>query len=138
MNLIAAIFRQSPQQLTPSLGEIVPGLLQAVKRDDEELREGCLQVAYMRLERSGFHSTLQGFGNFTPEVAWRSNSIRRCHGADRNIVHQIRPCKSDLNLFRGAVLIFTKNYAGEDNGEDEEMADADDEDDDGELDQFVT
>lgn len=50
VNLVAAIFRQSPQQLTRSLGDIVPGLLQAVKRDDEELREGCLQVAYMRLD----------------------------------------------------------------------------------------
>ena len=44
VNLVTAILRQSPQQLTASLGEIIPGILRAVQRDDDELREGCLQV----------------------------------------------------------------------------------------------
>ncbi|KAF9235878.1 armadillo-type protein [Melanogaster broomeanus] len=52
VNLIAAILRQSPQQLTFSLGEIVPGILQAVQRDDDELREGCLQALETLLLRS--------------------------------------------------------------------------------------
>lgn len=89
MNLVAAIFRQSPQQLTPSLGDIVPGILQAVKRDDDELREGCLQVACMRLELPGFRSPIIGFGDIITKVAWRSHAIRRFHGTSRDPVHQV-------------------------------------------------
>lgn len=89
MNLVAAIFRQSPQQLTPSLGDIVPGLLQAVKRDDDELREGCLQVAYMHLELSGFHLHVQGLGDIATEVTWRSHAIRRFDDTSRDPVHQV-------------------------------------------------
>ncbi|KAF8139703.1 armadillo-type protein [Boletus edulis] len=103
VNLVAAIFRQSPQQLTPSLGDIVPGLLQAVKRDDDELREGCLQALETLLLRSP--------GEATPFV-------------DSMVHVGIQYIKYD------------PNYAGEEDGEDEEMADADDEDDDGELDQY--
>lgn len=87
MNLVAAIFRQSPQQLTPSLGDIVPGLLQAVKRDDDELREGCLQVAYMRLKHSDFRLHVEGVGDITTEVTWRGHAIRRSHGTGRDPVH---------------------------------------------------
>lgn len=89
VNLIAAIFRQSAQQLTPSLGDIVPGLLQAVKRDDDELREGCLQVAYMRPGSSGFYSLAKGFGDITTEVTWRGHAIRRFYGTSRDPVHQV-------------------------------------------------
>ncbi|TFK38693.1 TIP120-domain-containing protein [Crucibulum laeve] len=42
--LVAAVARHSPQQIAPSLGEIVPGILKAIQKDDEELREGCLQA----------------------------------------------------------------------------------------------
>ncbi|KAG8220729.1 armadillo-type protein [Butyriboletus roseoflavus] len=103
VNLVAAIFRQSPQQLTPSLGDIVPGLLQAVKRDDDELREGCLQALEALLLRSP--------GEATPFV-------------DSMVQVGIQYIKYD------------PNYADEDDGEDEEMPDADDDDDDGELDQY--
>lgn len=89
MNLVAAIFRQSPQQLIPSLGDIVPGLLQAVKRDDDELREGCLQVAYMRLEFSGFRLRAEGLGNIAAEVTRRSHVIRRFDDSSRGAVHQV-------------------------------------------------
>ena len=44
VNLVTAILRQSPQQLTTSLSQIIPGILRAIQRDDDELREGCLQV----------------------------------------------------------------------------------------------
>ena len=44
VNLVAAIVRSSPQRLASGLGAIVPGILQVVDQDDEELREGALQV----------------------------------------------------------------------------------------------
>ena len=34
-------------------------MLQAVKRDDDELREGCLQVAYMRPKSVAFADTIK-------------------------------------------------------------------------------
>ncbi|KAL4071187.1 armadillo-type protein [Scleroderma yunnanense] len=56
-NLVTAILRQSPQQLTASLGQIVPGILKAIHRDDDELREGCLQALETLLLRSSAEAT---------------------------------------------------------------------------------
>ena len=44
VQLVTAVARHSPQQIAPVLGDIVPSVLKAVQRDDEELREGSLQV----------------------------------------------------------------------------------------------
>lgn len=44
MQLIAAIARHSPLQIAPFLDQIVPQTLQSVDKDDDELREGCLQA----------------------------------------------------------------------------------------------
>ncbi|KAJ6614944.1 armadillo-type protein [Mycena sp. CBHHK59/15] len=44
VNLVAAVARTAPTQIAPVLAEIVPGVLKAVQRDDDELREGCLQA----------------------------------------------------------------------------------------------
>lgn len=44
VQLVAAVARHSPAQLAPALNNIVPGILRAVEKDDEELREGALQV----------------------------------------------------------------------------------------------
>ncbi|KAF8212549.1 armadillo-type protein [Mycena galopus ATCC 62051] len=44
MNLVAAVARTAPTQIAPVLAEIVPGVLRAVQRDDDELREGSLQA----------------------------------------------------------------------------------------------
>ena len=46
VNLVAAIARTSPQRLASGLGAIVPGILRVVDQDDEELREGALQVNF--------------------------------------------------------------------------------------------
>jgi cullin-associated NEDD8-dissociated protein 1 len=45
VQLVAAVVRQSAGQVAGVLGDIVPGILKAVQRDDDELREGCLQVS---------------------------------------------------------------------------------------------
>jgi hypothetical protein len=44
VHLVAAIVRQALQQLTSVYNDIIPGVIRAVQRDDDELREGCLQV----------------------------------------------------------------------------------------------
>ncbi|KAF8060828.1 armadillo-type protein [Lyophyllum atratum] len=44
VHLVAAIARHSPVQIAPVLTQIVPGILKAVHRDDDELREGSLQA----------------------------------------------------------------------------------------------
>jgi cullin-associated NEDD8-dissociated protein 1 len=44
VQLIAAVARHSPSQIAPFLEQIVPQILQAVNKDDDELREGCLQA----------------------------------------------------------------------------------------------
>lgn len=44
MQLVSAVTRQAPVHIAPSLEKIVPGVLAAVEKDDEELREGGLQA----------------------------------------------------------------------------------------------
>ena len=49
VHLVAAVVRQSPISITGVLGDLVPGILTAVQKDDDELREGCLQVRILIL-----------------------------------------------------------------------------------------
>ncbi|KAJ3884765.1 armadillo-type protein, partial [Lentinula edodes] len=51
VNLVAAVARHSPSQLAPMLSEIMPGINKAVQREDDELREGCLQALEILLLR---------------------------------------------------------------------------------------
>jgi cullin-associated NEDD8-dissociated protein 1 len=44
VQLIAAVARHSSNQIAPVLGEIVPGILKALKQDSEDLRESGLQT----------------------------------------------------------------------------------------------
>ncbi|KAI0358837.1 ARM repeat-containing protein [Trametes cingulata] len=44
VQLVAAVARHSPHQIAPSLSEITPSILKDSQRDDEELRESCLQA----------------------------------------------------------------------------------------------
>ncbi|KAI5986283.1 ARM repeat-containing protein [Pisolithus marmoratus] len=57
VNLVSAILRQSPQQLASSFDRIIPGVLKAVQRDDDELCEGCLQALETLLLRSSAEAT---------------------------------------------------------------------------------
>ncbi|KAG1837537.1 hypothetical protein C8R48DRAFT_751631 [Suillus tomentosus] len=52
VHLVAAIVRQALQQLTSVYNDIIPGVIRAVQRDDDELREGCLQALETLLLRS--------------------------------------------------------------------------------------
>ncbi|KAF8824090.1 hypothetical protein HHX47_DHR9000534 [Lentinula edodes] len=51
VNLVAAVARHSPSRLAPMLSEIMPGIVKAVQREDDELREGCLQALEILLLR---------------------------------------------------------------------------------------
>ncbi|KAF8907661.1 armadillo-type protein [Gymnopilus junonius] len=44
VQLIAAVAKNSPTQIAPVLSHVVPGILQAVDKSDDELREGALQA----------------------------------------------------------------------------------------------
>lgn len=44
VQLVAAVVRHSALQIAPVLGDIVPGILKAAQKDDDDLREGSLQV----------------------------------------------------------------------------------------------
>lgn len=44
VQLVAAVARHSALRIAPVLNEIVPGILKAAKKDEEELRESCLQT----------------------------------------------------------------------------------------------
>ncbi|KAF9527112.1 armadillo-type protein [Crepidotus variabilis] len=68
VQLIAAVVRHSPSQIAPVLSQIVPGILQAVEKDDDELREGSLQalealVLRCPTETDTFLPSIIGAGN---------------------------------------------------------------------------
>ncbi|OBZ78570.1 Cullin-associated NEDD8-dissociated protein 1 [Grifola frondosa] len=44
VQLVAAVARHSPHQIAPALNGIVPNIVKVVHREDEELRESCLQA----------------------------------------------------------------------------------------------
>ncbi|EIW65195.1 ARM repeat-containing protein [Trametes versicolor FP-101664 SS1] len=44
VQLVAAVARHSPHQIAAALSEIAPSILKDSQRDDEELRESCLQA----------------------------------------------------------------------------------------------
>ncbi|KAI0917813.1 hypothetical protein AcV7_007119 [Taiwanofungus camphoratus] len=44
VQLVAAVARHTPHQIGTVLNDIIPGTIKAVQRDDEELRESCLQA----------------------------------------------------------------------------------------------
>lgn len=93
VNLVAAIARTSPQRIASGLGAIVPGILRVVDQDDEELREGALQVligvAFIFL----YTELFQGFGIDRVENAGRGHTLFRCYYTGCNKRHQVRPCE---------------------------------------------
>lgn len=46
VQLVAAIARHSPHQIAPVLNDVVPGIIKAASKEDEELRESGLQVCW--------------------------------------------------------------------------------------------
>ena len=46
---VAAVARHSPHQIAPALNDITPSIIKDSQRDDEELRESCLQVKLLLL-----------------------------------------------------------------------------------------
>lgn len=44
VQLVAAVARHSPHQIAAALNELVPGIIKALSKDDEELRESGLQA----------------------------------------------------------------------------------------------
>ena len=44
IQLVSSIVRMSTQHISPVVGEIIPAIIQSLQKEDEELRESCLQV----------------------------------------------------------------------------------------------
>ena len=68
VQLIAAVARHSPSQIAPFLDQIVPHILQAVDKDDDELREVSLQalealVLRCPVETDPYLTTIVGAGS---------------------------------------------------------------------------
>ena len=137
VNLVAAIVRASPQRLASGLGAIVLGILRVVDQDDEELREGALQV--------NSSSVLPSFLYLNPSKALESVVLRMPAEVTPFLAPIIQVATKYIKfdpvstLMRPIIwrLTFIKNYAGGgDDDEDEEMLDEDD-DDEGDLDEYV-
>ncbi|KAF9482351.1 TIP120-domain-containing protein [Pholiota conissans] len=105
VNLVAAVARSSPSQIAPVLSSVVPGILQAVEKSDDDLREGSLQALEALVLRCPTEIDI-----YLPSIVEVGNKY----------------------------IKYDPNYAGgDDEDEDEDMADPDDEEDDDEgLDEY--
>ena len=137
VNLVAAIVRASPQRLASGLGAIVPGIQRVVDQDDEELREGALQVNFSLILPSSLC--------LNPSKALESIVLRMPAEVTPFLSAIIQvaakyikfdPVSTFMRPTICVRLIFIKNYAGGGDDEDEEMLDEDDEDE-GDLDEYV-
>ena len=137
VNLVAAIARASPQRLASGLGAIVSGILRVVDQDDEELREGALQVKSSMVLPSSLC--------LNPSKALESIVLRMPAEVTPYLAAIVQvatkyikfdPVSTFMRLITCVRLIFIKNYAGGGDDEDEEMLDEDD-DDEGDLDEYV-
>ncbi|KAF5361703.1 hypothetical protein D9758_007269 [Tetrapyrgos nigripes] len=57
VQLLAAVAKNSSPQVAPVLEEVVPGILKAIQREDDELRESCLQTLEALLLRCPIEMT---------------------------------------------------------------------------------
>jgi hypothetical protein len=89
VNLVAAIARASPQRLASSLGAIIPGILRVVNLNDEELREGALQVIVSSISLFSLVLIILGSGIDRVENTCRGNPFSGYHRTSRDQVHQI-------------------------------------------------
>ena len=115
VQLVAAITRQSPHHISPILNKIIPGILEAVQKDDEELREGSLQALEALALRLPAEVTL-----YLAEIIQAGLQLMKFDPV------------SQTSLYSEHRFNCAENYAVDDD-EDEEMADengAGDEDDD--------
>ena len=112
---MAAITRQSPHHISPILNKIVPRILEAVQKDDEELREGGLQALEALALRLPAEVTL-----YLAEIIQAGLQLMKFDPV------------SQTPLYPSHQFNCAENYAVDDD-DDEEMADenhAEDEDDD--------
>ena len=119
VQLIAAVARHSPTQIAPVLSDIVPGILKAIQKDDEELREGSLQALEALLLRCP-----------TEITPYLSSIIQ----AGNQFIKYDPVCIIPRDFLPVDLNVIIQNYAGGDD-EDEEMADADEDDDDDDADE---
>jgi len=108
VQLVAAITRQSPHHISPILNKIVPGILRAVQKDDEELREGGLQALEALALRLPAEITF-----YLVEIIQAGLQLMKFDPV------------SPTPLYSEHQFNCTENYAADDN-EDQEIADAND------------
>lgn len=113
VQLVAAITRQSSHHISPVLGEIIPGILEGVQRDDEELREGALQALEALALRLPAEIT-----SYLTEIVQAGLQLMKFDPVSHVPFHPEH------------LLNYAENYTVDDD-EDEGMADADDDGDEG-------
>ena len=102
VNLVAAIARVSPQRIAPALPEVVPAILKALGRDDDELRESSLQVRTsfdLRTHVLTSTDVCSGFGGNHAQMSYGSHAILVFDHPSGEPVHQARPgmhCSSEV------------------------------------------
>lgn len=89
VQLVAAVARHSPHQIAPVLNDLVPSIIKAVSKEDEELRESGLQVSRDVQSEHALCLCCTGSRSARTAVSYRNYTVPRKRNAGRHAIYQI-------------------------------------------------
>ena len=87
VQLVSSVVRLSTQQISPVVGEITPAIIQSLQKEDEELRESCLQVKSFQYWGQTCLPGDSGVGITSLPLSYRNIFARRLCDAGRSAVY---------------------------------------------------
>lgn len=93
VQLVSSVARLSTQQISPVVGQITPAIVQSLQKEDEELRESCLQVKFFLRRRDVCSSWYSGLGVTSLPLSYRNFLSHHCRDTSWDPVYQVRPCE---------------------------------------------
>lgn len=91
VQLVSSVVRLSTQQISSVVGEITPAVVQSLQKEDEELRESCLQVKSFLYRGKAYLRGNLGVGVTRLPVPGRNFPPYRYCDTGRTAVYQVRP-----------------------------------------------
>lgn len=96
VQLVSSVVRFSTQQISPVVGQIAPVIVQSLQKEDEELRESCLQVRSFLHQRMIHSLAYSGVGVTGLPLPYRDFPAYFCCDTGRDTVYQVRSSEHTL------------------------------------------
>lgn len=90
VQLVSSVVRLSTQQISPVVGQITPAIVQSLQKEDEELRESCLQVRCSLRQGYILSRGYSGIGVASVPLSHGNFLAFSCRDTGWDTVHQVR------------------------------------------------